>query len=216
MSYHEYKGDLLADGFVSPMVLPRDRLKELQGQDSIIAMAEKCRIPTRELQVLMENELFEPNPRQLASISVAYQVSVFWLLGYHTPREITATAGDRAMLSIIGRRNAAELTARRRREKGFLGDLFQDIADKRVHKLNLQVSNTAARIIAAEHIPIAERELYLIRGQPVFIEYTSGDMEWGLVMMHTIQTLTRSLNIEDVGIEYQAFQTPNTAIKDFE
>ena len=38
-SHHCYTTDLMSDGFVSPMVLPNDRLRELKGDMSVEEMA---------------------------------------------------------------------------------------------------------------------------------------------------------------------------------
>lgn len=213
---HRYRGDVLADGFVSPLVLPCERLKDLQGDDSVSMMADRCHIPTRELAVLLENDWLEPNARQLYSISRAYGVSILWLLGYHAAMDLTFSGGDRALMNTINKRNATEMTLNRVKQKGILGDLFKHIIERRLHRHNLAVTNMAARLIAAQHLPLSEQELYLMCGQPVFIEYPDGEMEWGLVEKGTIHTVSSTLDIADSGAAYQAYQTPDTAVSSFE
>lgn len=85
-SHHCYTTDLLSDGFISPLVLPNDRLRELQEDMPIEQMADICHIPTREMMILMDHDYLEPTARQLVSISRAFGVSIIWLLGYHTSR----------------------------------------------------------------------------------------------------------------------------------
>lgn len=209
-AHHCYGEDILADGYVSPLVLPYDRLMELKGSSSIIEMANLCHLPTRELEILLNYDYVEPTARQLMSISSAYQVSILWLLGYHTARDKTLAGHDALMMAILGKRNAAEAT-RNRVTDGVFSDLFRAISDGRVRKYNQQVSLTAARIIATEHLPLSEKELYQLNGQPVYIEYTSGGSEWGLVVGDTIITSQTTLEIQSNGDYYKAYQTPGNA-----
>ena len=124
-SHHCYTTDLMSDGFVSPMVLPNDRLRELKGDMSVEEMANICKMPTRELVILLDYDYLEPTARQLLSISRGFHVSVIWLLGYHTARKAYSVANDMAMLSLIGRRNAAEESQYRDRSGGFLEGLYK-------------------------------------------------------------------------------------------
>jgi len=211
LAHHCYGEDILADGFVSPLVLPYDRLQELRGTSSVIEMANLCHLPTREMELLLNYDYIEPTARQLMSISRAYHVSVLWLLGYHTARDKTLTGHDSAMLAAIGKRNAAEAARNRVSTKGAFADAFRLFADARVRKYNLQVSNTAARIIATEHLPLSEKELCQLNGQPVYVEYTSGGAEWGLVVNDTILTSNMTLQLEKNGEHYKAYQTPGNA-----
>lgn len=211
LAHHCYGEDILADGFISPLVLPYDRLQELRGTSSVVEMANECRLPTREMELLLNYDYIEPTARQLMSISRAYHVSVLWLLGYHTAREKTLSGHDSSMLAIIGKRNAAEAARNRIVQKGALADAFRLFADARVRKYNLQVSNTAARIIATEHLPLSEKELCQLNGQPVYLEYTAGGTEWGLVVNETIITANMTLELEKNGDYYNAYQTPGNA-----
>ena len=212
--YHRYGADLIADGYVSPIVTPYDRLKELKGNDTVGDMASYCHIPAKELDALLENNYLEPTVRQLLSISVAYHVSVFWLLGYHTRKQSTTFIADKIILNAITQRNAAEQTLYKIKKKGFIGDFFRSTVEKRVRKFEVRVASTAARLVAMEHLPLAEEELYLLRGQPVFIEYTNRTPEWGIVGKDRITTATQSLFIDDSGDLFQAYQTPNFALTD--
>lgn len=211
LAHHCYGEDILADGFISPLVLPFDRLQELKGTSSVIEMANICHLPTREMELLLNYDYIEPTARQLMSISRAYHVSVLWLLGYHTSRDKSLNSHDGAMLAVIGKRNAAESARNRVTQKGALSDIFRLFADARVRKYNLQVSNTAARIIATEHLPLSEKELCQLNGQPVYVEYTAGGAEWGLVVNDTILTPNMTLELEKNGDYYKAYQTPGRA-----
>lgn len=215
IAHHCYGDEILADGFISPLVLPNDRLRELRGEESVGEMADRCHIATRTLQILFDYDYLEPTARQLMSISSAYNVSVLWLLGYHTTKERHLNGGDAAILSVIAKRNAAEATQYRLPDKGAFRDFYASIIAKRLHKWNLQVSNTAARIIAMEHLALTDSELYAMNGQPVFLEYEPSGTEWGIISQDTILTPTKTLDIANNGESFKAYQTPKTAVATF-
>lgn len=211
-SHHCYTTDLMSDGFVSPMVLPNDRLRELKGDMSVEEMANICKMPTRELVILLDHDYLEPTARQLLSISRGFHVSVIWLLGYHTAQKAYSVSNDLAMLSLIGRRNAAEESQYRDRSGGFLEGLFLGNLANRIQKWNLQVYNLAARHTAMEHLPLTNEELYKMTGQPAFLELSNGEVAWGIVRKEDIVTATGTYDILNNGDQYQAYITPDTAI----
>lgn len=104
--HHNYQEELTAFGFVSPLVLPSDRLQELKGDMTLDEFANACHIKTREAEILIENPEMEPTTQQLLTTSYAFGVSVLWLLGYHTSKENGTRHFDRELLSLISRRNA--------------------------------------------------------------------------------------------------------------
>lgn len=211
-SHHCYTTDLLSDGFVSPMVLPNERLRELQADMTIAQMAEVCHISTRDMTILMDHDYLEPTAHQLVSISRAFKVSIIWLLGYHTARETYSMTNDLAMLSLIGKRNAVEETQYRDRKSGVIEEFFVGHLAKRIQKWNLQIANLAARHTAMEHLPLTNEELYQITGQPVFLEMSNEDVAWGLVRKEDIVTASDTYDILNNGDQFQAYLTPNTAI----
>lgn len=212
VAHHCYGDEILADGFVSPLVLPNDRLRELRADGTVAEMADRCHISTRALQILFDHDYLEPTARQLMSFSNTYNVSVLWLLGYHTTKERHLNGGDTAILAVIAKRNAAEAAKYRLPDKGALRDFYASVIAKRLHKWNLQVSNTAARIIAMEHIALTDAELYAMNGQPVFIEYEPSGSGWGIISQDTIITSTKTLDVANNGESYKAYQTPATAV----
>ena len=211
-SHHCYTTDLLSDGFISPLVLPNDRLRELQEDMSIEQMADICHIPTREMMILMDHDYLEPTARQLVSISRAFGVSIIWLLGYHTARETYSMSNELAMLSLIGKRNAVEETQYRDRKGGAIEEFFVNHLAKRIQKWNLQISNLAARHTAMEHLPLTNEELYQITGQPVFMEMSNEEVAWGLVRKNDIVTASGTYDILNNGDQFKAYLTPDTAI----
>ena len=210
-AYHRYSNEQPLDGYISPMVLPHERLVELRGNDSNMTFAQRCHVPVEEISMLMDNEALEPTPRQLATIALWCNVSVFWLLGYHTVKPQQGfTSTDKELLYLIGRRNAAEQSLYQGREKGIFGELYRKIVQKRLTKYTLDIGNTAARVTASEHVPLTERELFILRGQPVFVEQSDGTAQWGLVMDNYIQTLTGLLDFDNNEETYCAYLTPRT------
>lgn len=219
--YHRYGNEILADGFISPLCLPIDRLRQLrteltEDQDleymiPLGSMADYCHMDTESLQYLFETETAEPTTTQLASISSAFGVSVLWLLGYHTQKGKHASSQDGLILRELAKRNAIEHQIQQLKEKGNARDFFLSILNRRLHQQNLVVSNTIARIVATEHIPLTDDELYNMRGQPVCIESRDGNMEWGLCMQDTIITLSKTWDIDLCGDEFEAYLTPDTA-----
>ena len=148
--HHNYQEELTAFGFVSPLVLPSDRLQELKGDMTLDEFANACHIKTREAEILIENPEMEPTTQQLLTTSYAFSVSVLWLLGYHTSKENGTRHFDRELLSLISRRNAAEDQAYSIKQKDRFRNLFITNISKRVYQLNLQISQTAARAVASD------------------------------------------------------------------
>lgn len=206
-AYHIYKDELLADGFVSPIMLPSDRIKSLRGSLSIADMADKCHMTPRDLQILMDNPHIEPNPRQLTSIALAYDVSVFWLLGYHTDGNRIGSA-DREIMQAISSRNDAEASMHRLKDTGFLREVIAQIIQNRINKRTMEVARIAAHITAREHCPLTEEQIYLLEGQPVFIEYANETTGWGIACSNGIVTANEHLHITDLGSSFSAFLTP--------
>ena len=207
--YHTYGKEILADAFLSPIQLPNERLRILKGSDSLMEMSAKARISDQELGILLDNINLEPTTGQLLSLSVAYDVSVLWLLGYHTLRQSHPGGGDREILSAIAERNVIERGIRADRGKGLFAELLREKTEQRLLNANLRVASTAARIVAKEHLALSGEELRLLLGQPVFVErFRTNDGEWGLVEEDRIHTVRGDLFLDAEGEEYQAFQMP--------
>ena len=182
--HHNYQEELTAFGFVSPLVLPSDRLQELKGDMTLGEFAKACHIKTREAEILIENPEMEPTTQQLLTTSYAFGVSVLWLLGYHTSKENGTHHFDR--------------------------NLFITNISKRVYQLNLQISQTAARAVATEHYPLSSGELYGLKGTPVYVEYDNGEGEWGLCRGESIVTESKELPVEENDYTFRAYMLPNT------
>lgn len=219
--YHIYQNDILADGFISPLCLPCERLKELmketpsptgEGAISLGEMADICHMEVESLQYLFDNEAAEPTPGQLSRIARTFRVSVLWLLGYHTIKEAHPGSRDSDILRELGKRNAIESQVRQCRERGNARAFFVGILQERLNKQMLLVSNTIARIVATEHIPLTDDELYMMLGQPVFLEPKNADVAWGICLPDNIVTASKTYPIELNGDLYKAFMTPDTAV----
>lgn len=208
--HHNYQEELTAFGFVSPLVLPSDRLQELKGDMTLDEFANACHIKTREAEILIENPEMEPTTQHLLTTSYVFGVSVLWLLGYHTSKENGTRHFDRELLSLISRRNAAEDQAYRIKQKDRFRNLFITNISKRVYQLNLQISQTAARAVATEHYPLSSGELYGLKGTPVYVEYDNGEGEWGLCRGESIVTESKELPVEENDYTFRAYMLPNT------
>lgn len=212
LRYHAFDGDILAEGYVSPIVLPKMRILELKGSNTFREMAAKCKVSAFELETLCNHDYLQPTMSQLLSLSWAYEVSVMWLLGYHTHKERHLGSRDNTFLALISRRNAAESAAKRIKRKGVLADFFVALAARRVLKLNLAVSSCAARTTALEHIPLSNAELMLLVGQPVYVVLRGQvEGEWGLCEGLTIYTLKGLKDISMNGEDFLVFLTPDVA-----
>lgn len=207
VAHHNYGDDILLDGFLSPLCLPQTRLLELKGSDSIGDMAQKCHISPRELQLMLENDCLAPTCRQLISISQAYDVSVLWLLGYHTRKERRGMGTDAVILDLLGKRDAAESSAMKTTGSSAFDEFCAGIAWKRCQKWNLKISQTISRIIAEENLPLSDTELYMLKGQPVFVRYNPAGSEWGIAGEDSILTLSGNQPIIMNGQTYTAYQT---------
>lgn len=212
LKYHCYDNDLMADGYVSPIVLPSARLRELRGTDSVSQFADKCHIPTREMECLLNYEYLEPTPRQLVVISNAYNVSVFWLLGYHARREVVVGSADAALLSALARRNAAESALKDEEGKGWFHDFLRSISLRRINKLNANIASIAARQTAKERLPLEEDELLSIRCHPVFLEHVSGGKEWAICAGEKLVTADKVYSTEDNGNLFLAYLTTDASV----
>lgn len=213
MDHHCFGGELMADGFIAPIVLPKNRIQELLAEDSMNEMVRKTGITELDIERLLRHDFLEPSHAQYMALSRAYHVSVFWLMGYHTYREHRMDGKDRAISVKLAERNAAE---NRRytitKEKGMFGEYIRERLEKRVAKLSLDIANLAARITAKEHLPLSDEELYILDAHPVFLEYSRGDSCWGLCKGDQIITVYGTEEIEQNGEKYHAYLTPNTAI----
>ena len=107
-SHHSFQNDLLADGFISPIVLPSDRLQTLMDGNSVDWFSRETKLSVREIDILLKHDEIEPTATQLISISHAFNCSVIWLLGYHTSFEPFSITNDTRMITLLSRRNAAE------------------------------------------------------------------------------------------------------------
>ena len=213
IDHHCFGGELLADGFVAPIVLPKNRIQALLAEDSMNEMVRKTGIAELDIQRLLQHDFLEPSHGQYAALSRAYHVSIFWLMGYHTYREYRMDGKDRAISVKLAERNAAE---NRRytmtKEKGVFGEFVRGRLEKRVTKLSLDIANLAAHITVKEHLPLSDEELYILDTHPVFLEYARGDTCWGLCKGDQIITVYGTEEIEQNGEKYNAYLTPNTAV----
>lgn len=206
-TYHCYGNEVMLDGYISPIVLPRTRLMELKGNESITEFSQRCHLNVEDMQFLLDNTNVEPTTTQLASISLWCNVSVLWLLGYHTTKMNTGVANNQVLLTLLGRRNAIEQTLLQMKERGAWGEFCRRTARKRLERLNLDISNLAARHIVQEHLPLSETDLLSLRGQPVFVEQCD-EFAWGLVMNDHIITLYGKHYFENNEETYYAYLSP--------
>lgn len=207
-SYHHYYGtEIMLDGYISPLVMPRNRLLELKGQESIVDFSQRCHISIEEMEFLLDNVNVEPTPTQLASISFWCNVSVLWLLGYHTTKQNSGAANNQTLLALLGRRNAIEKTLLHSNERGAWGEICRRTTRKRLESLNMEIGNLASRHIVKEHLPLSEADLSALCGQPVFVEQGENHA-WGIVINDYIITMYGKQLIENNEETYYAYLTP--------
>lgn len=207
--YHTYGKDLSMVGFVAPLVYPQSRLEELLGNGTEAAMAARCHIDPMVLVRLLDNQQIEPTVHQLVAISRAYNVSVMWLLGYHTAMERKPLDGrDQALIAAITSRNEAERTLQQPPGGRLTRQIYINMAQKRVDKYSRKVAEIAAEHTRQEHLPMTPNDLYLYRGMPVSVESAGGERAWGIVRETDIVTATTKFPIEDAGTSYRAFLMP--------
>ena len=208
-NHHVYEDEIAADGFLSPVVLPKTRFLELKGEDSLLEMSNKCHVSMRELSLLMENDYIEPTTSQLVAVSIAYNVSIFWLLGYHTMKEAHGGSADRDILMAINRRNSIEQARQRMKKTGVLAEYFHNRMGRRIMKANLDIASVAAHNSATEHVPLDEQTLRRMTGQPVFVEQVGRDSgTWGVVEEDSIHILKRDIPFSELGNKFEAYQMP--------
>lgn len=211
-SHHSYQNDLLADGFISPIVLPSDRLQTLMDGNSVDWFSRETKLSVREIDILLKHDEIEPTATQLISISHAFNCSVIWLLGYHTSFDPFSITNDTRMITLLSRRNAAEASQYRDTSAGFMQDIMLSFLSKRLTKYNLAISNLAARHVAMEHLELSNEELYVLFGHPVYLELPNDESCWGLVFDEEIATPQGMMAISANGQKYSAYLTPNIAI----
>jgi len=210
-SHHTYGRELIADGFVSPIALASDRLRAMQGEMEIQEFATYTGLSDFELEFLLSNEHMEPTVRQLVTISNKTGKSVMWLLGYHVPDSARTGNGDNEILMAIGKRNSIEDTYKKTPVKGIFNGILRARAAKRVDEANRAVAFVAARIVTRLHLPLENREIKWMRGQPVFIEFNDSPSEdgiWGISIGHAIITEKGQLSLSGNGSDFCVFQTP--------
>lgn len=212
-SHHIYQADLLTDGFISPIVLPSDRIKALMEGESVDWFSRRTKLSVREIDILLKNEEIEPTPTQLLAISHAFGCSVIWLLGYHTSVSPYSMTNDTRMIALLSKRNAAEASQYRDKSDGFIQDFVLSSFSKRLSKYCLEISNLAARHVAKEHLPLETEELYILFGHPVYLEFADDDDCWGLVFDDAIATPRGMMDISANGQKYHAYMTPDTTIR---
>lgn len=207
--YHIYGRELVADGFVSQLVLPADRLKELKGDRPVPILAGELGIPEEELRFLLENECAEPTTKQLFAISRRAGCSIMWLMGYHVPRSPVPGNGDAEIISAVGRRNAAEATKAKAAGKGLLRALASDQIARRIQRTNIEIAAVAARAVARLHYPLDDEDVMRLRGQPVYVEMAEqADEFWALSAGCCIVTADGEMSLEGNGSAYLMYQTP--------
>ena len=213
VNHHCFGGELLADGFISPIVLPKQRIQDLLGSDSVSDMARRCRLSEDDLQKLLDNDFLEPTSLQYYNIAHAYNVSVMWLMGYHTTKERQFGSYDQAMLNALMRRNSTENRLLSAQDKGIFAGTVRKFLEDRAWRQSMDVSNVAARITAKEHLPLSDEELYILEGQPVFLEYMNETTCWGIPNGDDIVTVAGRETIANNQQKYKAYLTPDTAAK---
>ena len=213
VNHHLFGGDLVADGFISPIALPRQRIQELMGNSTVDEMAKRCHISADDLQKLLDHDFLEPTALQYYNIANAFNVSVMWLMGYHTQKEREIGIYDNALISKLSQRNAAESRLYNIQSKGAVTGLIRKTLENKVHNESLKISNLAARITAKEHLPLSDEELYMLAGQPVYLEYSNEETCWGIPDGDDIVTATGREKIELNEQKYFAYLTPDTSVK---
>lgn len=209
--HHVYGLELIADGFVSPIVLASDRLTELQGDMDLQHFSNFTGLSEFELAFLLENTHLEPTCKQVMTISHKTGRSIMWLLGYHVPEMSRLGNGDNDIMIALSKRNSAEDTLKKIPVKGILNGLMRSNATKRVEEANRAVAFTAAQIVARLHQPLSNRDLMWMKGQPVYIEYTNQPTEnglWGLSVGTAILTERGRLALTGNGETFSVYQTP--------
>lgn len=209
--HHVYGKELLADGFVSPIVLASDRLKELRGDMDLQSFAAYTGLSEFELEYLFSNEYMEPTESQLMTISNKTGKSIMWLLGYHVPPESHLFNGDNEIIVAIGKRNSAEDSLRRLPAKGVINGLIRSNMEKRIEETTKRISFAAARIVARLHYPMDNRDIMWMKGQPVYIEFAGADPEdgiWGISIGLAIITEKGKLLLDKNGTDFCVYQTP--------
>ena len=211
--HHAYDEEIAAYAYISPVVLPYRRLEELKGDATLVEMSDKSKISTRELSLMLNTEYLEPTTTQLLMLGMYYNVSILWLLGYHTKKESHYGGGDREILAAVAKRNGVERSLHQIKGGGFFADYFRRKAEQRLQAANLEVSATAARIVARERIPMTSEELFLMMGQPIFVELKGiEDGEWGIIEDDYIHTRNGNLYYEDLGTRFEAYMMPQTGV----
>ncbi len=212
-SHHVLGRELIADGFVSALVLPADRLRELieDVSGSMEGFCAQAGLSEQETRFLLENEHIEPSPKQLMLLSRRFDRSLLWLLGYHAPEAPGPATGESEIYVALSKRNAAEATVRRTRCDGLINEYIYRKAQRRAEEANKIVASTAAHILSAIHYPLTEREIRLLDGQPVFIEYVSQEenTEWGLSCGTHLLTTHGELQLDSMGETFSTYQTPH-------
>lgn len=207
--HHVYGDELLLDGFVSPLVLPSVRLRELKGDSTMSMFADETGLSEAELDFLLENEQMEPTTNQLMTISKKTGCSIMWLLGYHVPPERHIGDGGSEIFVALAKRNAAEATLAKTSGDGFINGLMKQHAQRRVADANLKISAAAAKIVAKEHYPLEEVELEYLHGQPVYVEFEDeAGGAWGISATDHIMMVDGPLSLVGNGTDYQVFLTP--------
>jgi len=207
--YHVYGRELVADGFVSQLVLPADRLKELKRERPLPILAGELGMPEEELRFLLENECVEPTTKQLFAISRRAGCSIMWLMGYHVPRSPVPGNGDAEIISAVGRRNAAEATKAKTTGKGLLRALAGELIVRRIQRANIEIAAAAAKAVARLHYPLDDEDVKRMCGQPVYVELTEqSDEFWALSTGRCIVTADGELSLEGNGSAYLVYQTP--------
>ena len=209
--HHAYGLELIADGFVSPIVLASDRLKQLKGDMDLQNLSNLTGLSEFEVAFLLENTHLEPTCKQLMTMSHKTGKSIMWLLGYHVPEMSRFGNGDNDIIIALSKRNTAEETLKKVPVKGILNGLMRSNATKRVEEANRTVAFTAAQVVARLHHPLSNRGLMWMKGQPVYIEYANQPTEdgiWGISLGTAILTGQGKLALAENGDAFSVYQTP--------
>lgn len=208
--YHVYGDELIFQGCVAPIVTPSERLNSLKGNMETLEMANKCHMDENELQLLLDTDYAEPSAYQLMSISNAFGVSVLWLLGYHTDRNRNSIMDEGLLIPLITQRNSIEADLYSRKEKGFLKNAARKMRMSRIDKAQTAVLAEATRLVAKEHFPLDDEDIYQMIGRPVFVEFKTGQTCWGLCAGEEILVASGTpLPVDRNGYEYEVYMCPN-------
>ncbi len=211
VKHHVYGRAPFAEGFVSPIVLPSDRLRDIRGDMDLQQFASYTGLSEFELDYLLSNDNVEPTEKQLMTLTNQTGLSVMWLLGYHVPPEKQPRNGDSEIYIAIGKRNAAEDTLRKLPPSGVLNGFIRSNVSKRIEAADREVASAAARIVARLHHPMDNRDIMWMKGQPVYVEFLGaapGEGVWGISTGSAILTENGELALTENQESFYVYQTP--------